>query len=196
VVPDLIMLALFSRGAFTAADAAAAGSTLAAYSIGLLPFVLLRSVSACFLARGDTATPVKALLVSVVINVALKILLMGRYAQVGLAFATSVGVWINFGLLTWFAMRAKLMSLDAPLRASAMKLAVAGLALAAALMLAAGPVIRLAESAGSLRHVVALLVLGMLGVVIYGGAVALMFGPRWLTALRRRRRVSTPQSTE
>jgi putative peptidoglycan lipid II flippase len=186
VVPDLIMLALFSRGAFTAADAAAAGSTLAAYSIGLLPFVLLRSVSACFLARGDTATPVKALLISVVINVALKILLMGRYAQVGLAFATSVGVWINFGLLTWFAMRAKLMSFDAPLRASAMKLAVAGLALTAALMLAAGPVIRLAESAGSLRHVVALLVLGMLGVIIYGGAVALMFGPRWLSALRRR----------
>ena len=52
-------------------------STLAAYSIGLLPFVLLRSVSSTFLARGDTATPVKALLVSVVINVALKILLMG-----------------------------------------------------------------------------------------------------------------------
>ena len=96
VVPDLIMLALFSRGAFTAADADAAGATLAAYSIGLLPFVLLRSVSSCFLARGDTATPVKALLVSVVVNVALKILLMDRYAQVGLAFATSIGVWVNF----------------------------------------------------------------------------------------------------
>ena len=92
VVPDLIMLALFSRGAFTAADAGAAGATLAAYSIGLLPFVLLRAVSSCFLARGDTATPVKALLVSVVVNVALKIVLMSRYAQVGLAFATSIGV--------------------------------------------------------------------------------------------------------
>ena len=36
VIPDLIMRALFARGAFTAADAAAAGATLAAYSIGLL----------------------------------------------------------------------------------------------------------------------------------------------------------------
>src|SRR5262249_60055218 len=78
IVPDLIMLALFSRGAFTAADAAAAGATLAAYAIGLLPFVLLRAVSATFLARGDTATPVKALAVSVVINIALTILLMDR----------------------------------------------------------------------------------------------------------------------
>src|SRR5882757_1988184 len=113
VVPDLIMLALFSRGAFTAADASAAGATLAAYAIGLLPFVLLRAVSASFLARGDTATPVKALAVAVVINIALKILLMDRYAQVGLAFATSIGVWVNFILLLWFAMRAKLMSFDA-----------------------------------------------------------------------------------
>src|SRR5580700_2011270 len=191
VVPDLIMLALFSRGAFTAADAAAAGATLAAYSIGLLPFVLLRSVSSCFLARGDTATPVKALLVSVVINVALKILLMGRYAQVGLAFATSIGVWVNFGLLTWFAIRAGLMSFDARLKTSTVKLALAGLALAAALLLAAAPVTGLTESAGSLRlggfqldlrHVAALLALALLGAAVYGGAVAAMFGPRLLAA--------------
>jgi putative peptidoglycan lipid II flippase len=187
VVPDLIMLALFSRGAFTAADASAAGATLAAYSIGLLPFVLLRSVSSCFLARGDTATPVKALLVSVVVNVALKIVLMGRYAQVGLAFATSIGVWVNFGLLTWFAMRAKLMSIDARLRTSVVKLALAGLALAAALLLAVTPVTRATESVGTLRHVAALLVLAVLGAAVYGSAVAAMFGPQWLTAFRRRR---------
>jgi putative peptidoglycan lipid II flippase len=186
-VPDLIMLALFSRGAFTAADAGAAASTLGAYSIGLLPFVLLRSVSSCFLARGDTATPVKALLVSVVINVALKVLLMGRYAQVGLAFATSVGVWVNFGLLTWFAMRAKLMSFDTRLKLATLKLALAGLALAAALFLAAGPVARLSESFGSLRYVVGLLMLAALGAVIYGGAVGAMFGPQWLAGFRRRR---------
>src|SRR2546421_10596009 len=42
IVPDLIMRALFARGAFTAADAAAAGATLAAYALGLVPFVLVR----------------------------------------------------------------------------------------------------------------------------------------------------------
>ena len=55
-VPDLIMRALFMRGKFTEADATAAGQTLAAYALGLLPFVLIRSVTATFLARGDTAT--------------------------------------------------------------------------------------------------------------------------------------------
>ena len=187
VVPDLIMLALFSRGAFTPADASAAASTLAAYSIGLLPFVLLRSVSSTFLARGDTATPVKALLVSVVINVALKIVLMGRYAQVGLAFATSVGVWVNFALLTWFAMRAGFMSFDARLKTSVMKLAAAGLVLAAVLALAAPPIIRFCESFGGLRHVAALLALAALGALVYGVVMTAMFGSRWIAGLRRRR---------
>ena len=42
LLPELIMRALFMRGAFTAADARAAGTTLAAYAIGLLPFVLIQ----------------------------------------------------------------------------------------------------------------------------------------------------------
>jgi putative peptidoglycan lipid II flippase len=185
VIPNLIMLALFSRGAFTPADAAASGATLAAYTIGLLPFVLLRSVSSTFLARGDTATPVKALMISVVVNVALKVALMDRYAQVGLAFATSIGVWVNFGLLFWFAMRRKLMRVDDRLRSSAVKLAFAGIALAVALFTAAGPVIRQCESFGTLRYAAALGVLMVIGAVVYGGAAAAMFGSRWFGAFRR-----------
>ena len=51
VIPDLIMRALFMRGAFTAADADAARRTLTAYAFGLLPFVLMRSAVATFFAR-------------------------------------------------------------------------------------------------------------------------------------------------
>jgi len=93
LVPELIMRALFMRGAFTAADAAAAGETLAAYAIGLLPFVLVRSVIATFLARGDTATPVRAALSGRPwLNVAFKAVSRHQtsLAQVGLAFATSI----------------------------------------------------------------------------------------------------------
>ena len=38
-------------------------------------------------------------------------------AQVGLALATSIGAWINLGLVVWFASRAKLASVDERLRA-------------------------------------------------------------------------------
>ena len=78
------MRALFMRGAFTAADAHAAAMTLMAYTIGLVPFVLIRSVVAPFLARGDTATPVKAALIGTAINIVFKVVLMVPLAQVGL----------------------------------------------------------------------------------------------------------------
>jgi putative peptidoglycan lipid II flippase len=182
IVPDLIMRALFAHGAFTQADAAAAGATLAAYTIGLVPFVLLRSVSATFLARGDTATPVKALFISVAFNVALKILLMRDYAQVGLAFATSVGVWINFGLLTWYAHRARLIEIDDRLKRSAGKLALAGLALAVALYAGAHAVTRLLAGLPVFRAELTLVALVVLGALVYGGALALLFGRSWLTA--------------
>jgi len=186
VVPDLIMRALFARGAFTAADAAVAGATLAAYTIGLVPFVLLRSVSATFLARGDTATPVKALFASVVVNVALKILLMRDYAQVGLAFATSVGVWINFGLIVWYAWRAGLIAIDDRLRRSAVRIALAGLGLAAALLASERLLDHLLAGLPRFKAEISLAGLILIGALVYGGALALLFGREWLAAFRRR----------
>src|SRR4029077_12223064 len=100
----------------TAADAEAAGRTLMAYAFGLLPFVLIRSVVATFFARGDTATPVKAALFAAAVNIAFKVLLMGPLAQVGLALATSIGAWINLGLVVWFSRRGGLAAHDKRLR--------------------------------------------------------------------------------
>src|SRR4029078_565271 len=52
VIPDRTMRALFMRGAFTAADAEAAGRTLMAYAFGLLPFVLIARVVRTFFCPG------------------------------------------------------------------------------------------------------------------------------------------------
>ena len=131
------------RGAFTAADAVAAGRTLSAYAFGLLPFVLIRSAVASFFARGDTATPVKAALIAAAVNIGFKVLLMGPLAQVGLALATSIGAWINLSLVLWFAHRAGHLAIDARLKASAVRLAAAGLVMAAVLWLGHAPVERL-----------------------------------------------------
>ncbi len=186
MVPDLIMRGLFSRGAFTAADAQAAGSTLAAYAIGLLPFVLTRSASTTFLARGDTATPVKALFAGVTVNVALKILLMGPYAQVGLAFATSVGAWINLGLLYWFATRQNLVVIDQRLRQACLKLVVAAVVLAIALWLTRWAMSRAIPEGTSLRNEMMLGAVVVVGGLVYGGAAAVLFGRQLLAALRRK----------
>jgi putative peptidoglycan lipid II flippase len=187
LVPELIMRALFSRGAFTAADAHSAAVTLMAYAVGLLPFVLMRSATVTFLSRGDTITPVKALFVAVAVNVGLKILLMDRFAQVGLALATSAGAWINLALLIWFARRQNLLTLDRGLRQSCVKLAVAGVALAIALYLGERLIALLFADFTSLRDELTLLALGVVGVAVYGGVVLALFGRQWLETLRRRR---------
>ncbi len=187
IVPDLIMRALFGRGAFTAADAHAAAMTLAAYAIGLLPFVLMRSVTVTFLSRGDTITPVKALAVGVAVNVALKVALMDSYAQVGLAFATAIGAWINFALLLWFAARQNLLAIDAQLKRSAVRLALAGLALAVALFFGERVATALFASWTALREEVTLALVALIGAVVYFGIVFALFGRQWLDALKRRR---------
>jgi putative peptidoglycan lipid II flippase len=185
LVPDLIMRAMFARGAFTAEAARAAAATLAAYAIGVLPFVLMRSLSATFLARGDTRTPVVALFFAVVVNVALKLVLMGRYAQVGLAFATSIGAWVNFALLAWFAARKELITADARLKQSTWKLAIAGLALAAVLFAGERPAAAMFASWPALQDMATLAVLALAGALAYFGVVFALSGTQWLSAFRR-----------
>jgi putative peptidoglycan lipid II flippase len=196
LVPELIMRALFARGAFTAADAAAAGATLRAYAIGLVPFVLVRAAVNTFLARGDTVTPVKALCFAVAVNVLLKVMLYEPYAQVGLAFATSIGAWINVGLLVWLGWRRDLLTFDAALLRAIARLAIAGVALALALVLASAPVAMLVSDWPVPHDEAALAMLALIGAAVYGGLLLLLFGRDWLALLQRRakRNAAAPPS--
>jgi putative peptidoglycan lipid II flippase len=184
-VPDIIMRGLFMRGRFTGTDADAAAMTLMAYTVGLIPFVLIRSVVAPFLARGDTATPVKAALTGTAVNIVFKVALMGPLAQVGLALATSIGAWINFILILWLASRAGFITADAELKASLRKLAIAGIALAVLLLAVTPFVTSLLSSLARFRDVTELLVLALLGGACYGALVIVLFGRRWTGLLRR-----------
>ena len=184
-IPDLIMRALFARGAFTAADAEAAGATLAAYSIGLLPFVLMRSFTAPFYARGDTATPVKAALLAAAINVALKVALMGHLAQVGLALATSVGAWINLCLLAIFARRQGFAVSGAAIGKPVVKLIAAGVVLAVALLAGAYGLAQALSSMTFFREETTLALLVALGAIVYCLAILLLLGRAWIRSLLR-----------
>jgi putative peptidoglycan lipid II flippase len=104
-IPELIMSALFGRGAFDAVAAQRAGAVLAAYAVGLPAVVLIRSAVASFHARADTTTPMIAAFVAVAINVALKIVLTGPLDVAGLALATAIGTWVNVLLLFALAYR-------------------------------------------------------------------------------------------
>jgi putative peptidoglycan lipid II flippase len=186
VVPDIIMRALFARGAFSAADAANAAMTLAAYAVGLLPFVLIRSAVASFQARKDTATPAKAALVGVGFNLAAKVALAGTLAQTGLALATALGAWVNLLIVVVLAVRAKYMAFDRPLQLALVKFVLTGLLLAAALWATArfaAPALLSQVHTGRDELTLALLI--AVGGIAYVVTVLALFGRRWLTSLIR-----------
>jgi len=184
-VPEIITRAVFARGAFTKADTAASAATLAAYAVGLIPFVLIRSAVATFYARKNTATPVKASLTGLAVNVLLKIVLMAPLAQVGLALATAVGAWINLLLVLGLAVRAGYLELDKALIQALAKFAVSGTVLAAALWFAAGFAAAHLAQLSALHDEAALLLLIVVGTIVYAGSIMLLFGWGWLRSLVR-----------
>src|ERR1700709_990251 len=137
---------------------------------------MIRSAVSAFYARKDTATPVKASLTGLTVNVLLKILLMGSLAQVGLALATAVGAWINLLLVLGFAVRAGYLELDKALSQSLTKFAVAGAVLATALWISARFATGHLAQLSALRYEAALLLLVVVGTVIYAGSIWLLFG--------------------
>lgn len=185
VVPDTIMRAMFARGAFTSADAAAAAATLAAYATGLVPFVLIRSAVAMFYARQDTATPVKAALIGVACNLALKFALVGSLAQVGLALATAAGAWINLILVIVFALRAGHLRIESAMARTVGKFLLAGLVLAAALWGGAYSVTWFTEGVRTLRSEMQLALLIAIGALTYGASILVLFGWRWIARVGR-----------
>ena len=90
-----ILLVLFQRGAFGAADTAATAAALSAYAAGLPAFVLIRVLAPAFFARHDTATPVKIAIGTMAANLGLTLVLMQFLAHVGIALATTIAGWIN-----------------------------------------------------------------------------------------------------
>ncbi len=182
-IPELIMRALFMRGAFTAVDAHAAAMTLAAYGTGLIPFMLMRSFTAPFLARGDTATPVKAALTAVVVNILLKIALTGPLSQVGLALATSAGAWLNLLLLIWAAHRLKF---ERPAVTANRVLLLAAIGLVLGLAFYAGQ--RFASPYFILSHFseeIFLLAMLAFGTILYATLIIVFMGRTWLKSLLR-----------
>ena len=105
LIPETIAAAMFQRGAFGEAATLATARVLAAYAVGLLAIVAIRSIVASFHARGDTRTPLYASLTAIALNLVLKLLLWETQGAAGLAFATAIGAIVNFVILFVLAWR-------------------------------------------------------------------------------------------
>lgn len=105
----VLSAALFETGRFSRADSLFVWEILAASAVGLLAGTLGRLYSSTFFALRDTRTPMRLAVVRVTLGVVLGLLaglwlpgalgLERRWGAAGLALASSVAGWVEFGLL-------------------------------------------------------------------------------------------------
>ncbi|MDX2274198.1 MAG: murein biosynthesis integral membrane protein MurJ [Hyphomonadaceae bacterium] len=104
-IPGYLIEGLFSRGAFTAENAAQVGLALVQYGWGVPAFVLAKIYAPAFFAREDTRAPMRFALISMAVNIVVGAALffgfraMGAPGFPGLAMGTSAAAWLNVGLM-------------------------------------------------------------------------------------------------
>lgn len=109
VIPHEIVSVIYERAAFKAADTANVSQALAVFAIGLPSFVMIKVFSPSFFAREDTRTPMRFAAISLITNTLGSVALffifreLGWRPHVGIAWATTIGGWLN-ALLLWRAL--------------------------------------------------------------------------------------------
>ena len=172
LIPDLIIGAAFEHGAFKANATHQAAAVLAAYSVGMPALFVDRIVSASFLSRGDTATPMKVTLVGVALNVLLKIALYKPLGAPGLALATAAGLWVKVAGVYALARRRGWATPDERFIATAAAALFASGALALALTLTDPPLVSALSHLPRFAREARLFVLAVIGVAVYFPALA------------------------
>jgi len=131
LLSEPIVRLLFQRGAFHASDTELMTPILAVYALGL-PFLSFTTVALRgFYSLKDTATPVRAAVLSFLVNVVLSLVLMRWFSTVGLALASNLAVLAQ-AIFLQTKLTGKLRQLRfAPMLPSLGKIAVASVAMGA-----------------------------------------------------------------
>ncbi len=130
-----IVTGLFRHGQFSAADAQATAWTLAAFSLGLPAYVLIKVLTPGYYARSDTRTPVRYAMVAVAVNIAANLILIPTVGYLGPPIATALSALVNLALL-WRTLAARdQFRMDAVLARRLPRLALAAATMGAALVL-------------------------------------------------------------
>ena len=94
-----IIAALFQHGRFTAVDSLFTAQALAAFSIGLPSYILVKVLTPGYYARSDTKTPVRYATVSMVVNLVLNLAFIKPLGHMGPPLATAIASTVNVVLL-------------------------------------------------------------------------------------------------
>ncbi|MES3151615.1 murein biosynthesis integral membrane protein MurJ [Sphingomonas faeni] len=94
-----IIAALFQHGKFTAAQTLPTAQALAAFSIGLPSYILVKVLTPGYYARSDTRTPVRYATMSMVVNLVLNLAFIKPLGHMGPPLATAIASTVNVAML-------------------------------------------------------------------------------------------------
>jgi len=134
LLAEPLTVSLFQYGKFSATDALMTQQALIAYSVGLLGIILVKILAPGFYAQQNIKTPVKIALVTLVFTQLMNLLLIGPLAHAGLALSIGLAACLNAGLLFWQLRKRNIFQPQAGWLVFLLKLVVAVLVMAAALL--------------------------------------------------------------
>jgi putative peptidoglycan lipid II flippase len=191
-----ITAALFGYGKFDALDVARTAQALAAFSIGLPSYILVKVLTPGFYARQDTKTPVRFAMISMGVNLLGNLALIVPLQHMGPPLATAIASTVNVAMLYGALVKRGHFAADARLKRRAWRLALAAVAMGAALWFTQDLLMPYTRGHWFVRGG-ALLVLVSAGVLVYGLATLLLGAfTRADLALLRRQRAPRPQPSE
>ena len=178
-----IIRGVLQHGAFGAADTIGAARALAAFSLGVPAYVLIKVLTPGFYARQDTRTPVRIALIAMLVNLIGNLILIWPLAHAGVALATAISAWVNAGLLYAVLHRRGLLTLDAQVKRRVVRIVAAGAAMGLVLF-GLAPLLDPHMAQGLVERLVALSLLCGGGAAVYAVAVVI-FGGINLRDIRR-----------
>ncbi|MEO5938226.1 MAG: murein biosynthesis integral membrane protein MurJ [Sphingomonas sp.] len=128
-----IIRGLFQHGAFTAEATIACSWALAAFSLGLPSYVLVKVLTPGFYAREDTKTPVRYAMISVAVNLVGNLILIPTLHYAGPPLATAIASSVNVAMLYFTLRKRGHFQTDARLRRRIPRLLVAAILMGVAL---------------------------------------------------------------
>ena len=184
-----IAAALFGYGRYNAADTHATAQALAAFSLGLPSYILVKVLTPGFYARQDTKTPVRFAMIAIGVNIVLNVVLIVPLHHIGPPLATAISSTVNVWMLYTTLIKRGHFVPDARLRHRAWRLAAAALTMGAVMWIGEGRVMPWVHG-GWVSRIGALVVLVGSGMVVYAVATLALgaFGRADLALLLRRRK--------
>jgi putative peptidoglycan lipid II flippase len=183
VLSEPVVRMLFQHGAFTSIDTVATAHALMWLALGLPAHVLIKALSPAFFARGDTMTPMMAVLKGFAVAIVLAVVSGHLYGAGGIAAAIAFGAWSSAVSLIRQGAGTFGFSIDEAARRRLPRIAGAALGMGGLLWLTAHFALPAAADSHGLAQAAALVALIAGGIAVYGLFLGLLGVTNWAGAI-------------